>query len=77
MNRAELAARLVSAEGEAERASLMREHHALADVSLASALKDICLSAWSGDPPRAVAAAAALETLTASNDSPEVAALRD
>jgi CHAT domain-containing protein len=77
MNRAELASRLVSAEGEAERASLLREHSSLADVSLAYALKDICLSAWSGDPPRAVASAAALETLAASNDSPEVAALRE
>jgi tetratricopeptide (TPR) repeat protein len=77
MNRDELASRLVSAEGEAERASLLHENHALADVSLAYTLKDICLSAWSGDPPRAVAAAAALETLTASNDSPEVAALRE
>jgi tetratricopeptide (TPR) repeat protein len=77
MNRDELASRLVSATGEAERALLLRDSAALADVSLAYTLKDICLSAWSGDSPRAVAAAAALETLAASNDSAEVAALRE
>ena len=77
MNRSELAARLVSAEGEDGRASLLREYAALADVSLAYALKDICLSAWSGEAPRAVAAAAALETLAGVNDSTEVAALRE
>ncbi|MDT7687505.1 MAG: hypothetical protein QOE46_264 [Acidobacteriota bacterium] len=77
MNRAELVSRLVSAEGEAERAALLAEHSALADVSLAYALKDVCLEAWSGDPPRAVAAAAALEALAAAVDSEEVAALRD
>jgi tetratricopeptide (TPR) repeat protein len=77
MNRAELASRLVSAEGEAARASILREHAALADVSLAYALKDICLVAWSGEAPRAVAAAAALETLADANDSAEIAALRE
>lgn len=77
MNRAELASLLVSAEGEAERVAIVRDNHALADVPLAYALKDICLSAWSGDPPRAVAAASALAALAASNDSPEVAALHD
>jgi tetratricopeptide (TPR) repeat protein len=76
MNRAELASRLLSAEGEAQQLALLRERPALADVSLAYALKDICLEAWSGDPPRAVAAAAALEALSDVNDSPEVAALR-
>ena len=77
MNRAELASRLVGAGGAGARADLMREHSALADVALAYALKDICLEAWSGDPPRAVAAAAALEDLAASNDSPEIGALRE
>jgi CHAT domain-containing protein/Tfp pilus assembly protein PilF len=77
MNRAELASRLVGAEGAAARGRLLREHSALADVALAYALKDICLVAWSGDPPRAVAAAAALEDLAALNDSPEIGALRD
>src|SRR5919199_1218939 len=77
MNRAELVSRLVSAGGEGERALLLSEHSALADAALAHALKDVCLEAWSGDPPRAVAAAAALEALAAANDSEEVAALRD
>ncbi|MDT7687686.1 MAG: hypothetical protein QOE46_445 [Acidobacteriota bacterium] len=77
MNRAELVSRLISADADAERATLIAGHTALADVPLAHALKDICLEAWSGDPPRAVAAAAALEALAAVNDSEEVAALRD
>lgn len=77
MNRAELASRMVEASGAAERASLLREHFALADVPLAYALKDICLEAWKGDPPRAVAAADALDALVLLNDSAEVAALRE
>jgi CHAT domain-containing protein len=77
MNRAELASRLVGADGAEARAELLLEHSALADVALAYALKDICLEAWSGDPSRAVAAAAALEDLAATNDSPEVGALRE
>lgn len=77
MNRAELASHLVGAEGASARGELLREHSALADVALAYALKDICLEAWSSDPPRAVAASAALEDLTALNDSPEIGALRE
>jgi tetratricopeptide (TPR) repeat protein len=77
MKRAELASRLVSAASEPERAALLRSHSTLADVSLAYMLKDVCLEAWSGDPPRAVAAAAALEEMAATNDSEELAALRD
>jgi CHAT domain-containing protein/tetratricopeptide (TPR) repeat protein len=77
MNRAELVSRLVSAAGDGERRALLGAHAALADVSLAYALKDVCLEAWSGDSPRAVAAAAALEALAAANDSEEVAALCD
>src|SRR5215204_5460887 len=77
MNRAELVSRLVTAGGDGERGALLAGHPALADVSLAHALKDVCLEAWSGDPPRAVAAAAALEALAAANDSEEVAALSD
>ncbi|HEX8721024.1 MAG TPA: CHAT domain-containing protein [Pyrinomonadaceae bacterium] len=77
MNRAELVSRLVSAADDEERRALLAEHAALADVSLAHALKDVCLQAWSGDPPRAVAAAAALEALAEAGDSEEAAALRD
>src|ERR1044071_915684 len=77
MNRAELASLLVEAEGAESRAALLNEHSSLADTALASALKDICLEAWSGDPPRAVAAAAALEDLASQNDSPEIGALHE
>jgi CHAT domain-containing protein len=77
MKRAELASRLVSAASEPERAALLRQHSMLADMSLAYMLKDVCLEAWSGDPPRAVAAAAALEALAEATDSEEVSALRD
>src|SRR5688500_12945891 len=66
MNRAELVSRLV-ATGE----------DAGPRASLAHALKDICLESWSADPPRAVAAASALEALAEANDSEEVAALCD
>src|SRR5215217_6181485 len=77
MTRAELVSRMVAAEGDAERRALVAAHTALADASLAHALKDVCLEAWSGDPPRAVAAASALEALASADDSEEVAALRD
>jgi CHAT domain-containing protein/tetratricopeptide (TPR) repeat protein len=76
MNRAEVAALLASADDEAGRAALLREHVALADSALADALKDICLDAWSIDPARAVCAAEALRSLAAINPSEEVAALR-
>ncbi|HYE14264.1 MAG TPA: CHAT domain-containing tetratricopeptide repeat protein [Pyrinomonadaceae bacterium] len=76
MNRTELASRLVAAEGEDERRALLSEHSALADVSLAHALKDICLEAWRSDPPRAVAASDALDLLARTDDSEETAAVR-
>lgn len=77
MNRAELATRLVSTADEAEQRRLLEAHAPLAGAPLAHALKDICLGAWSGDPPRAVAAAAALRLLAARDDSAETAALCD
>lgn len=76
MNRAELAALLVSAEGEARRPALLHEHAALADAALAHALKDICLDAWGREPARAVAAAESLRALASADPSEEVAALR-
>lgn len=76
MKRAEVAALLASAEDESGRASLLREHAALADAALAHALKDICLDAWSSDPARAVRACEALRALASVNASEEVAALR-
>jgi len=77
INRAELVSRLVAAEGEEARRALIDEHRESAGASLAHALKDVCLEEWSGDPPRAVAAADALEALASADDSEEVAALRD
>jgi len=78
MKRAEVAALLASAEDEAGRAAILREHAdaALADAALAHALIDICLGAWSSDPARAVRACEALRALAAVNASEEVAALR-
>lgn len=75
MNRAELATHLVEAPDERERLALLESHAALADTSLAHTLKDICLEAWRGDPPRAVAARDALASLSLFNPSEEVAAL--
>jgi tetratricopeptide (TPR) repeat protein len=75
MNRAELAERLIEIKDEGARLALLSAHAPLADVALAHALKDVCLEAWSGDPPRAVAAASALAALAARDDSPETAAL--
>lgn len=77
ITRAELVSRLVAAAGDGERRALVAAHTLYAGASLAHALKDVCLEAWSGDPPRAVAAAAALEALADADDSEEVAALRD
>ena len=77
IDRAELVSRLVSAADDGARRILIAAHATPACPSLAHALKDVCLEAWSGDPPRAVAAAAALEVLAETEDSEEVAALRD
>ncbi len=74
MNETELAERLVSAD-DAERATLLREHSALADVSLAYRLKDICLDGWSSDPQRATGAASALKMLAEASAKREVEAL--
>jgi CHAT domain-containing protein len=75
MDRSELAARLVSADGEAERLALLREHKALADAVLGHALKDVCLDGLRSDPARVNAAAAALRTLFALDASAETEAL--
>ncbi|HEX7958230.1 MAG TPA: CHAT domain-containing tetratricopeptide repeat protein, partial [Pyrinomonadaceae bacterium] len=77
INTSELVSRLVSAVDDGERRALVAAHRPYAGTSLAHALKDVCLEAWSGDPPRAVAAAAALEALAEADDSEEAAALRD
>jgi CHAT domain-containing protein/tetratricopeptide (TPR) repeat protein len=76
MERAELSARLLVAD-DAERVALLRDHAACADVSLAYALKDICLEGWGSDPARALGAAAALRTLASVKEEPEINALAD
>ncbi|HEY8184568.1 MAG TPA: CHAT domain-containing tetratricopeptide repeat protein [Pyrinomonadaceae bacterium] len=75
MKHAELAALLVEASN-AKREALLRENSALANVELAYILKDICLAGWSSQPPRALAAAEALDLLSQFNSDSEVAALR-
>ncbi|NJK90997.1 MAG: tetratricopeptide repeat protein [Blastochloris sp.] len=57
------------------RVVLVQQHPTLADGVLAALLKDLCLEAWHSDPPRAVAAAAALVTLAEHSGLPDVLAL--
>jgi CHAT domain-containing protein len=74
MQHEELAALLVEASN-AEGEALLRDNSALADVELAYLLKEICLDGWSTQPPRALAAAAALKLLSQFNPDPEISAL--
>ena len=74
MPHAELAERLIQA-SDADRQAWLRESSALEDVQLAYLLKDICLEGWSSQPARAIGAAAALKSLSAINNDPEIAAL--
>jgi len=76
MQRAELAARLVEASN-AEGAALLKEHSALADVSLAYAIKDICYEAFTIEPARSVKAAAALSLLVNQTSSEEIQAVAE
>ncbi|MEA2176595.1 MAG: hypothetical protein QOD00_4187 [Blastocatellia bacterium] len=76
MERAELAARLLVAD-DAERVALLRDHSALADVSLAYLLKDICLDGWGSDPARAIGAATTLKLLADTTAEPLINALAD
>ena len=73
MERADLAARLIAAD-DAERATLLQSHAALADAALAYKLKDICLDAWASDPVRATGAAHALEIFARVTTDGEVSA---
>lgn len=74
MQHAELAALLVEA-GNAEQEALLRNNSALADVRVAYILKDICLDGWSSNPPQALRAAAALQSLSQINPDLEIIAL--
>src|SRR3954470_5299165 len=76
MQRAELAARLVEASN-AEGAALLTEHSALADVSLAYEIKDICYEAFTIEPARSVKAAAALSLLVNQTPSEEIHAVAE
>lgn len=76
MQRAELATRLVDS-SDAEREALLRDNHALADLSLAYTLKDVCYEAFTVEPSRSVQAAAALKKLAQQTDEEEISALAD
>jgi len=74
MERAELAERLAGA-GDAERATLLKQHTSQLDIELAYALKEMCYNAWASDPARTVSAANALAALADHVSQPEVRAL--
>lgn len=74
MERAELAARLVTAD-QTESERLLKQYRFLADVELAYALTDICLDEWSNSPVRAAGVAAALKVLADLTRDPETIAL--
>ena len=74
MEVAELASRLVSADG-VERRALLQEQSALANVELAYTLKDICLEGWGSNPAQATGAADALDELAAATGHAEIVAL--
>ena len=74
MERAALATRLVETDAP-QRHALLADSSAALDVSLAYALKDICLDGWSSNPARSLAAAAALREIAQTKSDPEIAAL--
>lgn len=63
MSRPELAKKLASATGAADRKRLLRENPRLADEKLALAIKDYCYDVWTSEPTRMRGAAAALQVL--------------
>ena len=75
MERAELAARLVGARDDAERAALLEAHAPPDAAALAYALKDSALEAWTTDPARVLAAARSLKLLAARTADQETHAL--
>ncbi|HEX8139877.1 MAG TPA: CHAT domain-containing tetratricopeptide repeat protein [Pyrinomonadaceae bacterium] len=75
MDRTELAARLVAAADTAEREALLRQNSALADCSLAYALKDICIDGFISNPASATGAARSLKLLAHLNPDAEITAL--
>lgn len=75
MKRATLAARLIEAETNNERKTLLAVNARLADERLARALKDDCYRTWTTEPVRARRIAAALKTLAAKSPSIETDAM--
>ena len=74
MQQAELATLLVEA-GDAQREALLTQYSALADTTLAYALKDICQAAWRTDPNRSIQSAAILRRLAKDKNEIEISAL--
>lgn len=74
MPQGNLASQLVQVDKE-QQVLLLKQNSALADVSLAHALKDICLAGWSSDTARAIEAASALRSLAKLNPQPEIISL--
>lgn len=77
MERAELAARLVAADGETIRKALLKEYAAIADARLAYELNKICHDGLNSEPARVIAAAAVLDNLAGLNHDPEVIAFNE
>jgi tetratricopeptide (TPR) repeat protein len=75
MKRSTLAARLIAAGNNRQRQKLLAAHSALADVGLASELKDHCYRVWTTDPADARRAAAASRSLADFNPDHEIIAL--
>lgn len=74
MHHHELAAQLAAADPE-QRSALLAQHTAVDLTALAWALKDLCYAAWTSEPRRSIAAAAALADLAARHPAPEISAL--
>src|SRR5215813_415165 len=74
MERGEIAARLVEADGVQQNA-LLQDFSAKVDTQLAYRLKDICLDGWSSDPTRSLTAAAVLRKICRSHSDSEISAL--
>lgn len=75
LHRKKLAEKLIAAESETERKSLLVQKKKQADEQLALALKEICYAAWAIEPTKAQRAALALKTLLKINPAKEIEAL--
>ena len=75
LHRRKLAEKLIAAESETERKSLLVQNKKLADLPLAVVLKKICYAAWTSEPTKAQRAALVLKTLLKINPESEIEAL--